>query len=382
MKNASAFLFILFTSLFTMKSQAQDVGYYKCYGGISLSPNNFYSLAFQGKRGLDKKALYGYEKTEEVSKNQIWLFFDTPSSGLMKLNIQKTKASFHIYIFKEKNGMLCDELASGNAKFIFSEQSTKDLNSEFIFVEESLRYGVVLVAKEGIKDSLDFSFDFSPQDEFGNEIVDSLLFDLTTHSNANEYAIHVRDAITKRPVKSKISLTGANEINGAYVASDLILNIRKNIKKCVLKIDAEGYFSFDKKDHSILVKNGLKDTIYLKPLVRGAVAKIDEIYFTAGLATILEESGPKLNRLRDFLLVNASVNIEIQGHVNGDGTQAFSSKRLSKKRAKEIVKYLIAAGISPKRLSAKGFGFTQPVYEFPSSEMEKEANRRVEILIK
>jgi outer membrane protein OmpA-like peptidoglycan-associated protein len=76
------------------------------------------------------------------------------------------------------------------------------------------------------------------------------------------------------------------------------------------------------------------------------------------------------------------VNIEIQGHVNGDGTQAISSKRLSKKRAKEIVKYLIAAGISPKRLSAKGFGFTQPVYEFPSSEMEKEANRRVEILIK
>ena len=382
MKKGIAFLFILFTSLFTMKSQAQDVGYYKCFGGISLSPNNFYSLAFQGKRGIDKKSLYGYEKTKEVSKNQIWLFFDTPSSGLMKLNIQKIKASFQIYIFQEKNGMLCDELASGNAKFIFSEKSTEELNSEFIFIEESLRYGVALVAKEGIKDSLDFSFDFSPQDEFGNEIVDSLLFDLTTHTNSNEYAIHVRDANTKRPVKSKISLTGANEINGAYVASDLILNIRKNIKKCELKIDAEGYFSFDKKDHSILVKNGLKDTIFLKPLVRGAVAKIDEIYFTAGMATILEESGPKLNRLRDFLLVNASVNIEIQGHVNGDGTQAFSSKRLSKNRAKEIVKYLIAAGISPKRLSAKGYGFTSPVYEFPNSEMEKEANRRVEILIK
>ena len=130
------------------------------------------------------------------------------------------------------------------------------------------------------------------------------------------------------------------------------------------------------------MKDGLNDTILLKPLVRGAVAKIDEIYFSAGLSDILEESGPKLNRLRDFLLVNSGVNIEIQGHVNGDGTQAFSSKRLSKKRAKEIVRYLISAGISSKRLSAKGFGFLNPVYEFPVTEMEKEANRRVEILIK
>ena len=86
--------------------------------------------------------------------------------------------------------------------------------------------------------------------------------------------------------------------------------------------------------------------------------------------------------MRDFLLVNAGVNIEIQGHVNGDGTQRFSSKRLSKKRAKEIVRHLISAGISSKRLSAKGFGFSNPVYKLPQNEMEKEANRRVEILIK
>ena len=365
---------------FSCRGQAMD--YSKCSGGISLSPNNFYSLAFQGKKGVDKKSLYGYETAREVNKNQIWLFFDTPSSGLLNLNLKRYAEKCHVYMFEEKAGQICQELEEQASKLIFSESNSIDLDAEFIFVEEALRYAVVLVAEEGAKDSLDFAFDFSPQDKFGNEIVDSLLFDLTTHGNAHAYEIHVRDAVTKRPVKSKISLTGANEINGAYVASELILNIRKNIKVCELKIDAEGYFSFDKKDHSILIKNGLKDTIYLKPLIRGAVAKIDEIYFVAGLASILEESAPKLNRLRDFLLVNPNVNIEIQGHVNGDGTQPYSSKRLSKKRAKEIVNYLVLSGISPKRLSAKGFGFTDPVYEFPETEMEKEANRRVEILIK
>jgi outer membrane protein OmpA-like peptidoglycan-associated protein len=58
------------------------------------------------------------------------------------------------------------------------------------------------------------------------------------------------------------------------------------------------------------------------------------------------------------------------------------SKRLSKKRAKSVLDYLIEAGISSDRLSSVGFGFTKPVYDQPKNEMEKEANRRVEILIK
>ena len=80
--------------------------------------------------------------------------------------------------------------------------------------------------------------------------------------------------------------------------------------------------------------------------------------------------------------MNPSVNIEIQGHVNGDGEKSLLAKKLSKKRAKNILQYLHKAGISPKRLSAKGFGFTKPVYEHPENEVQKEANRRVEILIK
>ena len=60
----------------------------------------------------------------------------------------------------------------------------------------------------------------------------------------------------------------------------------------------------------------------------------------------------------------------------------MKSKKLSKKRAKSILFYLVDAGVSQDRLSAKGYGFTRPVFEIPQNEMEKEANRRVEILIK
>jgi outer membrane protein OmpA-like peptidoglycan-associated protein len=67
--------------------------------------------------------------------------------------------------------------------------------------------------------------------------------------------------------------------------------------------------------------------------------------------------------------------------VNLDGPKR-SSKRLSTRRAKQILKYLVSEGVSKNRLTAVGFGFDKPVYKQPVDDDQKEANRRVEILIK
>ena len=88
---------------------------------------------------------------------------------------------------------------------------------------------------------------FSPQDTQGNEIIDSLLFDLTGHSRDKKFSLCIRNAQNKKPVKGKISFNGSNEIDGAYVASDLIMNLKRSVKKCELKIDAEGFFPLIKK---------------------------------------------------------------------------------------------------------------------------------------
>ena len=377
-----AAIFLVF-SLLPIDSSCQRSSYYTCEQGISLSQNNFYHLAFQGKKGIDKSGLNGYAGEDEVSKNQIWLFFDPPFSGLITLKIRNTKSSFNTFIFGQEKDNICTDFSKRKAKLLLQEGDKNRLQKTNVYVEEGLRYAIVFVGDEKTSDSLELNIDFKPQDLDGNEIIDSLVFDLTTPSRDKKFALHIRNSQSNKPVKGKISFNGSNEIDGAYVASDLIMNLKRDIKECELKVDAEGFLSFDQEDYKILLgEKGLSDTIYLKPLVRGTVAKIDEIYFAAGLPTILEESAPKLNRLRDFLLVNSTVHIEIQGHVNGDGTKSLKSKRLSKKRAKSILSYLINAGISSDRLSARGFGFTSPVYAKPKNEMEKEANRRVEILIK
>ena len=332
---------------------------------------------------MDRSNLSGYAEEGLTTKNQIWLFFSPPSAGLINLNIKNQDLSFGTFVFAENNDGICNDFKKGKAKILLNEPNKDELMNRSVFIEEGLKYAIVLIGAEKIKDSLELEINFSPQDKEGNKIIDSLVFDLTKPSREKKYSLYIRNAQNKMPVKGKISFNGSNEIDGAYVASDLIMNLKRTVKKCELKIDAEGFISYDQEDYEILLgENGFQDTIYLKPLVRGTVAKIDEIYFAAGLSIILEESEPKLNRLRDFLLVNPTVYIEIQGHVNGDGKKSMRSKRLSKKRAKSVLDYLIEAGISSDRLSSVGFGFTKPVYDQPKNEMEKEANRRVEILIK
>jgi len=360
----------------------QQGSYTKCSDGIVLSHNNQYHVVFSGKPGLDKSGLNGYATDEQITKNKIWLFFDPPSDGVINIKTKGEACSYSTYVFKETSGDICSDFYKQKAKLLAYSSNKKELEEINLFIREGLRYAVVLAGEERCKDSLKINIEFTPQDEFGNEIIDSLLFDLTTNYKDKTYSLHIRNEKNKKPVKATISFYGSNEINGIYVASDLIMNLKKSIKSCDLKIDAEGFLSFDNEEYAIIIRDDISDTIYLKPLVRGTVAKIDEIYFAAGMPVILEESLPKLNRLRDFLLVNPSVNIEIQGHVNGDGKKSFRSKKLSKKRAKSILQYLNKAGISSDRLSAKGFGFTKPVYEHPENEVQKEANRRVEILIK
>ena len=210
---------------------------------------------------------------------------------------------------------------------------------------------------------------FTPTDEKGKEFVDTLTMNLVYNKAKPIYSIHVINEITKKPVTARISISSQSDIDGTYFASDLFLNLSKTLKNCTVKIDAEGYNSKDLTEYKIASAGHTKDTIKLLPFKRGT--------------TSLEDSYPRLERLRDFMVLNPQISIEIQGHVNEDKTfSGLFSVRLSKKRALRILDFLVESGIDPKRLTAIGFGNSKPVYPDPKDALQKEANRRVEILIK
>ena len=375
----------LLTVYLCFYSFSQKNDYSSCRGSVKLSTNNAYTLDFLGKKGIDKSSLFGYINNMTVSKNAIWSTFEPGKRGKLQIKCKSQIDSFHMVIFKTGVGSSCEDLEMRKAEPVFMKMKTNCIELENVTVDlqEGYDYAIVFITQEKSKAKVNFELKFTPTDEKGKEFVDTLTMNLVYNKTKPIYSFHIINEITKKPVTARISISSQSEIDGTYFASDLLLNLNKTLKNCTIKIDAEGYNSKDLIEYKISSAGHTKDTIKLLPFKRGTTAKLDEIYFSPGLATILEDSYPRLERLRDFMVLNPQISIEIQGHVNEDKTfSGLFSVRLSKKRALRIMDFLVESGIDPKRLTAIGFGNSKPVYPDPKDALQKEANRRVEILIK
>jgi outer membrane protein OmpA-like peptidoglycan-associated protein len=102
------------------------------------------------------------------------------------------------------------------------------------------------------------------------------------------------------------------------------------------------------------------------------------IRFKPDSSEILDSSIPELERLKAQIL-DTKYTVMIIGHT-ADLGYAASQLKLSILRAQAIKDYLVAQGISKKRLKVEGFGGTKPIAD-NSTEEGKALNRRVEFLI-
>ena len=108
------------------------------------------------------------------------------------------------------------------------------------------------------------------------------------------------------------------------------------------------------------IRNPFELNIQLKPVEIGAEMNLYNIYFESDSFRILPGSESELIKLVTFLQNNSGLGVEIQGHTDNTG-RPENNLTLSEKRAKSVIQYLISKGISPTRLTAKGFGETMPV---------------------
>jgi outer membrane protein OmpA-like peptidoglycan-associated protein len=98
-----------------------------------------------------------------------------------------------------------------------------------------------------------------------------------------------------------------------------------------------------------------------------------------GTTKLIEESYSELNVVVGFLNDNPKIEIELEGHTDNRG-DSKKNLVLSQQRVEVIKKYLVAKGISSKRIKGKGFGDTRPVATNDTEESRK-LNRRVVFLI-
>ena len=111
----------------------------------------------------------------------------------------------------------------------------------------------------------------------------------------------------------------------------------------------------------------------------GGTFVLKEIFFEFDKSTLLQQSFFELMKLLALLDMYPQMTIEIGGHTDGKGSEAYN-QRLSENRAKAVVDYLVSKGVDAKRLKYKGYGKTMPV-DTNDTEEGRAKNRRVEFKI-
>jgi len=85
----------------------------------------------------------------------------------------------------------------------------------------------------------------------------------------------------------------------------------------------------------------------------------------------------ELNVAVKVLDMNPSMKVQIQGHTDSMGSDAYN-QTLSEKRAGAVRDYMVSKGISADRLTVKGFGESKPVATNDTAEGRAQ-NRRVQL---
>jgi OmpA-OmpF porin, OOP family len=97
---------------------------------------------------------------------------------------------------------------------------------------------------------------------------------------------------------------------------------------------------------------------YLERIPKGEIT-IEGIEYDFASDKLRPESEKILDELIEFLELNSNLTIEIRSHTDIRGSDSYNMD-LSERRAKSVVKYLVAHGIDPSRLRPKGYGETMP----------------------
>jgi OmpA-OmpF porin, OOP family len=191
---------------------------------------------------------------------------------------------------------------------------------------------------------------------------------------------------TSEPLSANISYNDLKDNKQAGIA---ISNPKDGSYKIILPIGKTYSFLADKKGFYSISENINVDTLkeyteiernlYLAPIEVGEVIRLNNIFFELNKADLKAESAAELDRLIKVLKENNSLVIEIGGHTDSQGADAYNAT-LSQNRVNTVIDYLTKNGIDKSRLSAKGYGEAKPIASNDTEE-GRALNRRVEFTV-
>jgi outer membrane protein OmpA-like peptidoglycan-associated protein len=107
---------------------------------------------------------------------------------------------------------------------------------------------------------------------------------------------------------------------------------------------------------------------------------LEQVKFRTNSAEILPESEPILDAVREVLATHPEIlRLRVEGHTDHVGGDAFN-RRLSRRRAQSVTRWLVTRGIAGPRVHGVGFGEERPIAS-NETDAGRQANRRVEFHI-
>ena len=145
--------------------------------------------------------------------------------------------------------------------------------------------------------------------------------------------------------------------------------------KVDLNVEGDVFYEFMIKPREIAID---KDVDLAK------VLNIKEIYFDLDKSDIRPDAAVELAKIVEVMRENPKMKIDIRSHTDSRASDEYNL-RLSDRRAKSTLEWIVKQGIERKRLTAKGYGETQLVNGcsngVPCTEEEHQANRRSEFIV-
>lgn len=107
---------------------------------------------------------------------------------------------------------------------------------------------------------------------------------------------------------------------------------------------------------------------------------LEGVNFEHDSARLTNAAQTKLNAAITILNDNRNINVNIEGHTDSSGADAYNMQ-LSERRAQSVVNYLAENGINRSRMTAVGKGESSPLTTNDTSARRAQ-NRRVEFIIR
>ncbi len=128
-----------------------------------------------------------------------------------------------------------------------------------------------------------------------------------------------------------------------------------------------------------LDEDGCPDEV--KAVLQGdRILILQKVFFFLNDDRIRPESFGVLDAVFETLVTHSEVKlIRVEGHTDSQGSDGYNQE-LSERRASSVRRYLLARGLDPKRVIARGYGETLPLASNRTEE-GREINRRVEFYV-